>query len=102
MLKVLFRVLLRFERNPYPLANILGGILCAVLSGIAIALISGLETMWLFPGFFALLFVLYNEIVRRSFFLTGSDVKEDVEAAEISLSSISLQVWRIPVSLMIQ
>ena len=68
MLRVLFRVLLRFKRNPYPLANILGGVLCAVLSGIAITLISGLETMWLFLGFFALLFVLYNEIVRRSFF----------------------------------
>lgn len=72
----------------YPLANILGGILFAVVFGIAIALISGLETMWHFLGFFALSFALCNEIIRRSFFLkrlfvTDSDMKEEVEEAAI-------------------
>lgn len=73
----------------YPLANILGGMLFGVAGGISTALITGLTTMWHFLGFFALSFVLCNEVIKRSFFLkrffvTGSDMEEEVEEAAIA------------------
>lgn len=73
----------------YPLANILGGMLFGVVAGVLAALLTGLETMWHFMGFFALSFVLFNEVIKRSYFLkrlfvTGSDMEEEVEEAAIS------------------
>ena len=73
----------------YPLANILGGMLFGVVAGVSVALITGLDTMWHFLGFFVLSFVLGNEVIKRSFFLkrffvTGSDMEEEVEEAAIA------------------
>ncbi len=72
----------------YPLANILGGMLFSVVAGVSAALITGLDNMWHFLGFFVLLFALSNEIIKRSFFLkrlfvSDSDMEEEVEEAAI-------------------
>ena len=72
----------------YPLANILGGMLFGVVAGVSAALVTGLDTMWHFLGFFVLAFVLSNEVIKKSFFLkrmfvSGSDMGEEVEEAAI-------------------
>ncbi len=72
----------------YPLANILGGALFGFIVAISISLITGMETMWHFLGFFLPSFVLGNETIKRSFFLkrpfvSRSDMEEEVEEAAI-------------------
>lgn len=73
----------------YPLANIVGGVLAGVTAALSAALITGLDTMWHFLGFFALSFVLCNEVIKRNYFLkrlfvAGSDMEEEVEEAAIA------------------
>lgn len=73
----------------YPLANIVGGVLFGVVAGVSVALVTGLGTMWHFLGFFLSAFVLCNEVIKRSFFLkrffvSDSDMEEEVEEAAIA------------------
>ncbi len=73
----------------YPLATMIGSSLLAVLFGIAGSLLAGKETMWFFLEIFALSFILLHELIKRTpflkrFFVTASDMKEEVGEAAIN------------------
>ena len=73
----------------YPLASMIGSTLLAMLLGIAVALLTGRETMWFFLEVFALSFIVLHEVLKRTpllkrLFVTASDMKEEVEEAAIN------------------
>jgi putative membrane protein len=73
----------------YPLASMLGSSLLAVLAGIAAALFFGKDSMWFFLEVFGLSFMVLHEVIKRvnvfkRFFVTASDMKEEVEEAAIN------------------
>jgi putative membrane protein len=72
----------------YPLASMLGSSLLAILLGIAVALIVKNESMWFFLTAFSISFILLHELSKRlhffrRYFVTASDMKEEVEEAAI-------------------
>ncbi len=72
----------------YPLASMTGSSLLAVLLGIAVALLAGRESMWFFLEVFGFSFIVLHELIKRipflkRFFVTASDMKEEVEEAAI-------------------
>ncbi|NTV05537.1 MAG: hypothetical protein HGA59_03395 [Chlorobiaceae bacterium] len=72
----------------YPLASMLGSSLLAVLVGIAAALVFGKDNMWFFLEVFGISFMLLHQLIKRvnvlkRFFVTASDMKEEVEEAAI-------------------
>ena len=73
----------------YPLASMIGSTLLAVLFGIAVALLFEKESMWFFLEVFALSFIVFHEVIKRTpllkrLFVTASDMKEEVEEAAIN------------------
>jgi putative membrane protein len=74
----------------YPLASMLGSLLLAMLIAIAGAYFmeQGNESIWFFPFLFSLSFILLHELIKRvphlkRFFVTSSDMNEEVEEAAI-------------------
>ncbi len=72
----------------YPLASMLGSSLLALLLGIAVALLAGNESMWFFLPAFSISFIVLHELMKRAhffrrYFVTPSDMKEEVEEAAI-------------------
>ena len=78
----------------YPMANIIGGIALSLpLSLILSPIIGGLfwigsRDMWLFLGLFAVLFIIFHEIVKRThwlkrLFISQREIDEEVEEAAI-------------------
>jgi putative membrane protein len=76
----------------YPLASMLGSLLTAMIISIAVTFyverFVGKEGMWFFPALFSLTFILLHELIKRTpslkrFFVTRSDMKEEVEEAAI-------------------
>jgi putative membrane protein len=73
----------------YPLASMIGSSLLAVLLGIAVALIAGKDSMWFFLEVFGFSFIVLHELIKRipflkRFFVTPSDMKEEVGEAAIN------------------
>jgi putative membrane protein len=73
----------------YPLASMIGSSLLAILLGIAVALFTGKESMWFFLEVFGISFIALHELIKRAsflrrFFVTASDMKEEVEEAAIN------------------
>ena len=72
----------------YPLASMIGSSLLAVLLGITVALLAGRESMWFFLEVFGCSFIVLHELIKRipffkRFFVTASDMKEEVEESAI-------------------
>ncbi|NTW68223.1 MAG: hypothetical protein HGB23_00055 [Chlorobiaceae bacterium] len=76
----------------YPLASMLGSLLTAMLVSIAVTFLYeqfiGKESMWFFPSLFSIVFILFNEVIKRipllkRFFVTRSDMQEEVDEAAI-------------------
>ncbi|TLU56240.1 MAG: hypothetical protein FDX02_01680 [Chlorobium sp.] len=72
----------------YPLASMLGSSLLAILLGIVVALIANNESMWFFLAAFSMLFIVLHELFKRlhflrRYFVTASDMKEEVEEGAI-------------------
>ena len=73
----------------YPLASMIGSSLLAVLFGIAVSLLAGKDSMWFFLEVFGLSFIVLHELIKRAdflkrFFVTASDMKEEVGEAAIN------------------
>ncbi len=72
----------------YPLAAMLGSSLLAILFGIVVALVANNESMWFFLAMFSMLFIVLHELFKRlhflrRYFVTASDMQEEVEEAAI-------------------
>jgi putative membrane protein len=73
----------------YPLASMLGSSMLAMLLGVVVVLFAGKESMWFFLEVFAISFIVLHELIKRApflkrFFVTASDMKEEVEEAAIN------------------
>jgi putative membrane protein len=72
----------------YPLASLLGSSLLSILLGIVVSLVANNESMWFFLAAFSISFIVLHELFKRlhllrRFFVTASDMKEEVEEAAI-------------------
>lgn len=80
--------------HPYPMADVLGGAACAGPLAVALTiwvggrLWLGAYDMWLFMGFFALLFFIFHALVARTpvlkrWFIASRDAEAEVEEAAV-------------------
>jgi putative membrane protein len=78
----------------YPMANVIGGVALSLpISLILTPFIGGLfwigsRDMWLFLGLFAVLFIIFHEVIKRTnwlkrIFISQKEVDEEVEEAAI-------------------
>ena len=70
----------------YPLASMLGSSLLAIILGIIVSLFAKNESMWFFLAAFSISIILLHELFKRlhffrRYFVTASDMKEEVDAA---------------------
>ena len=82
----------------YPMSNMIGGLIIALLISIGLTLAYGIRKswggvtaldLWLFPAVFAVSFLLFHELVRRipalkRFFITRTEIAEEVEEAALT------------------
>jgi putative membrane protein len=82
----------------YPMSNMIGGLIFALLISVGVTLAysflkawGGVTAMdlWLFPGVFAVSFLLFHELVKRilalkRIFITKAEITEEVEEAALT------------------
>ena len=79
----------------YPMANVVGGVAAALPLALILTPIiggyfwAGSQNMWIFIGLFAVLFVIFHELVKRvyglkRFFISKREIEEEVEEAAIN------------------
>ena len=82
----------------YPMSNMIGGLIFALLIAIAITLVYSIQKawggvtaidLWLFPAVLAVAFLLFHELVKRiprlkRIFITKAEIAEEVEEAAVT------------------
>jgi len=82
----------------YPMSNMIGGLIIALLISIGATLLYGIQKswggltaldLWVFPAVFALSFLILHEVVKRipglkRIFVTKAEISEEVEEAALS------------------
>lgn len=82
----------------YPMSNMIGGLIFALLISVAVTLGYGIQKswggvtamdLWLFPAVFAVSFLLFHELVKRipglkRIFITKAEIAEEVEEASLT------------------
>jgi putative membrane protein len=79
----------------YPMANVIGAAALALPLALLLTPLAGgwlwigAQNMWLFLGFFAVLFILFHEIIRRTpwlkrFFISRREIDDEVKEAAIT------------------
>ncbi|UCF98040.1 MAG: TPM domain-containing protein [Spirochaetaceae bacterium] len=82
----------------YPMSNMIGGLIFALLIAIAVTLVYGIQKswggvtaleLWVFPAVFAVAFLLFHELVKRiswlkRIFITKAEIAEEVEEAALT------------------
>jgi putative membrane protein len=82
----------------YPMSNMIGGLILALLISIAVTLVFSIQKawggisaidLWLFPAVFAVAFLLFHELVKRiprlkRIFITKAEIAEEVEEAAVT------------------
>ena len=82
----------------YPMSNMIGGLILALLISIAATLVYGIQKswggltaldLWVFPAVFALSFLILHEVVKRvpglkRIFVTKAEIGEEVEEAALT------------------